>query len=205
MGQLCSCIPGLGEPGSQEIPLGSYRGSHADVPKESPIKLNQQAMGIDAIVVKNGKRLCGSGGCLANAPLVQDKSYFEVKLQANGVWGVGVATNKATLGKIQSFGTEPTSWVIMHDGKVMHQGVTEHDLGEDWVAEGDVIGIAYDHDSLRFFKNGVDLDVSIHRFKGTMFPLLYVDDGAILDAQFRDFDFDPPSGFQEILLEQSIL
>jgi len=27
--------------------------------------------------VKNGKRLCGTGGVLSNAPILQDKAYFE--------------------------------------------------------------------------------------------------------------------------------
>ena len=34
---------------------------------------------------------------LANAPLVQNKSYWEVKIQSAGVWGLGVATKKAGL------------------------------------------------------------------------------------------------------------
>ena len=36
------------------------------------------------MVVKNGRRICGTGGALATAPLVQDKSYFEVKIQSAG-------------------------------------------------------------------------------------------------------------------------
>lgn len=40
--------------------------------------------GIDVVIVKNGRRICGTGGALANAPLVQNKSYFEVKIQCTG-------------------------------------------------------------------------------------------------------------------------
>lgn len=36
------------------------------------------------VIIKDGVRACGSGGVLGNAPLVQSKSYFEVKLQQSG-------------------------------------------------------------------------------------------------------------------------
>ena len=41
--------------------------------------------GVDCVIVKSGRRICGTGAALANAPLVQDKSYFEVKLQSAGL------------------------------------------------------------------------------------------------------------------------
>ena len=37
------------------------------------------------MVVKNGKRLCGSGGAITNVPIIQNKAYFEVKIQSNGL------------------------------------------------------------------------------------------------------------------------
>ena len=40
--------------------------------------------GVDCVIVKSGRRICGTGAALANAPLVQDKSYFEVKVQCSG-------------------------------------------------------------------------------------------------------------------------
>lgn len=40
--------------------------------------------GTDVVIVKNGRRVCGTGGCLANAPLHQNKSYFEFKIQSTG-------------------------------------------------------------------------------------------------------------------------
>ena len=47
-------------------------------------------LGVDTVIVKSGRRICGTGGALANAPLVQNKSYFEVKIQSGGVL-VGVS------------------------------------------------------------------------------------------------------------------
>ena len=40
--------------------------------------------GVDTVIVKSGRRICGTGGALANAPLVQSKSYFEMKVQSGG-------------------------------------------------------------------------------------------------------------------------
>ena len=41
-------------------------------------------VGVDCVIVKSGRRICGTGAALANAPLVQDKSYFEIKIQCGG-------------------------------------------------------------------------------------------------------------------------
>ena len=34
--------------------------------------------------MKSGKRICGSGAALANAAIVQNKCYFEMKIQSGG-------------------------------------------------------------------------------------------------------------------------
>jgi len=39
-------------------------------------------------VVKNGQRICGTGAALANAPIVQNKAYFEAKLQSSGIFAM---------------------------------------------------------------------------------------------------------------------
>ena len=43
-------------------------------------------LGGDCVIVKSGRRICGTGAALANAPLVQDKSYFEIKIQCGGMY-----------------------------------------------------------------------------------------------------------------------
>ena len=42
-------------------------------------------VGGDCVIVKSGRRICGTGAALANAPLVQDKSFFEIKIQCGGM------------------------------------------------------------------------------------------------------------------------
>jgi hypothetical protein len=45
---------------------------------------NCMSPGNEVVIVKNGTRICGSGGVLCTAPIVQNKCYFEVKVQQSG-------------------------------------------------------------------------------------------------------------------------
>lgn len=95
-------------------------------------------------------------------------------------------------------------------------------------------GVSYDHIELNFYLNGKFLDVPVTGVKGTVYPILFgkfrsiiinvdlcqcyksfnklvsiifvsVDDGAILDLILSDFVHSPPSGFEKIMIEQSLL
>ena len=41
--------------------------------------------------------------------------------------------------------------------------------------------------------------------KGTVFPVVYVNDGAILDAIFESLRCSIPSGFDRIMVEKALL
>ena len=99
--------------------------------------------------------------------------------------------------------------------------------------EGDTIGIAYDHVTLQFYLNGITigngefffyglkwdlklvttffqkkniLSISgITGIKGKVYPVVFVDESAILDVEFINFEKRPPSGFGQIMFEQNIL
>ena len=43
-------------------------------------------VGYGVVIVKNGHRICGTGAALANAPIQQNKAYFEAKLQSSGCY-----------------------------------------------------------------------------------------------------------------------
>lgn len=45
------------------------------------------------MIVKNGTRICGSGGVLCTAPIVQNKCYFEVKVQQSGKYMHTITVN----------------------------------------------------------------------------------------------------------------
>ena len=42
--------------------------------------------GSEVVIVKNGKRICGTGAAFSNAPINQDKAYYEVKVQSSGLF-----------------------------------------------------------------------------------------------------------------------
>lgn len=52
--------------------------------KSLKIDYSHDISGTDVVIVKSGRRICGTGGCIANAPLHQNKSYFEFKIQSTG-------------------------------------------------------------------------------------------------------------------------
>ncbi|RWS15255.1 alpha-1:2-mannosyltransferase ALG9-like protein [Dinothrombium tinctorium] len=145
------------------------------------VVLDTTNMGNDVVIVKNGHRICGTGAALATAPIVQNKAYFEVKLQQTGVWGVGLATINANLNRVP-LGCDAESWVLRNDGTICHNNEILHRL-KDLPMEGDIIGITYDHIELKFLINNEFVDYSLTGIRGgELYPVLYVDDGAILDS-----------------------
>ncbi|XP_037399426.1 SPRY domain-containing protein 7a isoform X2 [Pygocentrus nattereri] len=160
--------------------------------------------GTDVVIVKSGRRICGTGGCIANAPLHQNKSYFEFKIQSTGVWGVGVATQKANLNQVP-LGRDAHSLVLRQDGTVYHNNEEKNRLPANSLPqEGDIVGVTYDHVELNLYLNGKNMNCPASGIRGTVFPVVYVDDSAILDCQFNDFYHAPPQGYQKILFEQQI-
>ncbi|KAJ8256251.1 hypothetical protein COCON_G00201150 [Conger conger] len=214
MAALFSCCLGCcGDGGSGHVPL-----------KEMPaVQLDTHHMGTDVVIVKSGRRICGTGGCLANAPLHQNKSYFEFKIQSTGgyslhqnksyfefkiqstgVWGVGVATQKANLNQIP-MGRDVHSLVLRHDGSVYHNNEEKNRLPANSLPqEGDIVGITYDHVEMNLYLNGKNMHCPASGIRGTVLPVVYVDDSAILDCQFSDFYHTAPQGFEKILFEQQI-
>eukprot|EP00039_Didymoeca_costata_P028780 m.22141 g.22141 ORF g.22141 m.22141 type:complete len:196 (-) comp7351_c0_seq2:991-1578(-) len=169
------------------------------------VTLDQTYCGEDCIVVKNGTRSCGTGGVLANTPLAQNKSYWEVQVQSTGQWGVGVAARNANLDKTP-LGMDNQTWVLRQDGSLWHAGKALEEASDKCkVEEGDIIGLTYDHESLKFYVNGEPLGVQIESIRGAVYPVVYVAHNAILDLIFADFKHKPPAGFGEILMEQNLL
>lgn len=152
-------------------------------------------VGHEVVILKNGTRICGSGAVLATAPLVQSKSYFEVKLQQSGQWSIGLATRKTDLNKAKG-GTDVESWcltsehIVVHDNKEIHKlslqpaditSSLEHindvlpgSNNETGIpSEGDTIGVAYDHVEMNFYLNGKKLDIPVLSVRGTVYPALF--------------------------------
>ncbi|XP_071162916.1 SPRY domain-containing protein 7-like [Mytilus edulis] len=185
--------------------LRMLNGNSGHIPlKEIPtVQLDTNHMGNDVVIVKSGKRICGTGAALSNAPIAQDKAYFEVKLQSTGVWGVGLATKRCNVNAVP-LGQDSDSWVVNHDAVMYHNKEQKGTMSQS-LNEGDILGITYDHVHLNFYLNGQPLNCPFSGMKGTVFPVFYVDEGAVLDVQFDHFYHQPPDGFDSIMIEQSLL
>lgn len=191
---VSSCLYGEGE----------WLGDTPHIPASQPIPeviLDTSTMGQEAVVVKNGLRLCGTGSARGSAPILQDKAYWEVKVQQGGRWSVGIATPAAELTK--DLGLDQCSWAVTSEGVVRTKGLQEYKVSG--LEEGDVLGFSYDHVELNVFCNGKNLDTPILGIKGTVFPVFYVDEGAILDAVFENFNHPTPPGFERIMIEKALL
>ena len=176
------------------------------------------------VIIKEGSRACGSGGVLANSPLIQSKSYFEVKLQQAGHWSIGIATRDTNLNATKG-GQDKESWCLTSQNAVFNNKDEIHRLAEEdnlideprvststglnnkanVPQEGDVIGVTYDHVELNFYLNGKNMEVPVLNVKGDVYPCLFVDDGAILDIVLDNFNFNPPPGYDRIMIEHSLL
>ncbi|PAA79329.1 hypothetical protein BOX15_Mlig007028g3, partial [Macrostomum lignano] len=169
-----------------------------------PVQLDNATMGQGVVLVKNGRRICGTGAARANCPVSQDKAYWEVKLQSCGSWGIGLGTVRCDLESPNNLGSDAESWALRDDAAIYHGNQPVAKL-PDPVQEGDVIGLTYDHVTLEVFLNGKPMHTPVTGIRGTVFPTFYVDDGAILDCAFAAFAFGPPVGFRELIKEKQLL
>ncbi|XP_065320177.1 SPRY domain-containing protein 7-like isoform X2 [Gordionus sp. m RMFG-2023] len=160
-----------------------------EFPKEEllcPVYLDTHFMGDDAIIIKNGQRLCGKGGALCNAPILQDKAYFEFVIQQSGKWSVGLSSRNINLNKTPLGNSE--NWVLKENGKIYNNNEIKGILPEV-PGEGHIYGISYDHVELLFYKNGNQIEnLSIKGLKGILYPLFFA-----------------PFGYKQIMIEQSLL
>eukprot|EP00038_Savillea_parva_P010665 m.191843 g.191843 ORF g.191843 m.191843 type:complete len:201 (+) comp18471_c0_seq1:363-965(+) len=170
------------------------------------VLLDHAYSGEHVVLVKGGTRVCGAGAAIANAPLMQNKAYWEVKLQTSGVWNIGVAVRQANLNSLP-LGETNMAWVLRSDGGLYHNGEQVGSLPDTMaIEEGDIIACSYDHSELAFYVNGDLLPgVSFTSVRGSVYPCVGVDQGAILDVYFKDFCYNVPSGFSEIMMEQNII
>ncbi|CAL2051789.1 unnamed protein product [Caenorhabditis brenneri] len=165
------------------------------------VRLDVGRMGKNVVILKEGERICGIGGAIATVPIVQNKAYFQVTVQQTGIWGIGLGQKQSPLDKIPC--TEKF-WGIRDNGDIAKEDQLIAKMKKT-VEEGDVVGVTYDHVELKFYVNGKEVEDVITGVRGPVYPMVYVDDSAILDLKFKNFTEAPPPGFGEILVEQTIL
>jgi len=185
------------------MPGPLYDGDSTTI-EEVPVSLDTSLMGNECVVVKQGRRICGTGSALANVEVVQDKCYFEVRIQSSGIWAVGLASKECDLNVIP-LGKDNFSWVLRSNGTVMHADTAVlKDVPLD-VTEGDYLGCSFDHVEMNFFLNGKNLNCPLTGVRGKVRPIVCVDDGCIIDVNFDNFVFPPPPGFQKLMVEKDLL
>jgi len=173
---------------------------------------NYRKRGTDVIISQNGTRVAGTGTVLGNTVLAQDKSYFEIKIIAEGEFCVGVALKECNLHS--QLGKDAFSWVLDSDGSILHRDTILQNTQENF-SQGDVIGVAFDQSDLRilnFYVNGAELMLetrpAVTGIKGEVYPAVCVQGAAVIEANFGDrpWSFPPPLGFQDgVIAERSLL
>lgn len=236
--------------------IGRFNMSYRSlIKKKKNIFFLHPILGQEVVILKNGKRVCGSGGAVLNQSLLQSKSYFEIKIQQSGHWSIGLCTLNTDLNKTRG-GLDKYSWCLNAENLVMNDGKVIHDLNEIYSStngnmqvneeteellpsanktelkntlpsnrrsllpqESDIIGVTYDHVELNFYLNGKNLNVPVlirvgnqqqsqqltNEYNNEIYPCLFVDDGAILDLIVDNFNFQIPSGYDKIMVEQTLL
>uniref|UniRef100_A0A671SVK4 SPRY domain containing 7b n=1 Tax=Sinocyclocheilus anshuiensis TaxID=1608454 RepID=A0A671SVK4_9TELE len=179
---------------------GDGGAGHAPLKEMPTVQLDTHHMGTDVVIVKSGRRICGTGACLANAPLHQNKSYFEFKIQSTGECLRDSCYY--TVSRVRLF-------IMLHCSQVFSVSWISNEEKNRLPAnslpqEGDIVGVTYDHVELNLYLNGKNMHCPASGIRGTVFPIVYVDDSAIIDCQFSDFYHTPPEGFEKVLFEQQI-
>ncbi len=72
--------------------------------------------GMDCVIVKSGRRICGSGAALANAPIVQDKAYFEMKIQSSGKFTIFTVLSRISGWEVQLLCLKGCPWYYLEHG-----------------------------------------------------------------------------------------
>lgn len=102
-------------------------------------------------------------------------------------------------------GTDGQSWVLRQDGHIVHNNKVLFQCPIS-IQEGDVIGVTYDHIELKFYINNKSIEYEVRNVKGSeIYPLVYVDNGTIIDMIFSNFTYEPPSSYGAILIEKALL
>ncbi|EYC08703.1 hypothetical protein Y032_0064g3487 [Ancylostoma ceylanicum] len=199
-----SCIPYFGNClECMQGPSFSATASYSQManPLAPSIRLDVAKSGKDVVILKEGERICGTGAALGTLPIVQNKAYFQVDVQQNGTWGVGLGNSHSPLDAVP---VACDFWGIRDNGDVVANETVIGKLNKP-ISEGDSIGVCYDHVELKFLVNGEWAEPSITGIRGPAYPIIYVDESAIIDVKFRRFTQEAPSGYDEILAEQTLL
>jgi hypothetical protein len=166
------------------------------------------------VKISENNTLKGHSMALVAAPLEQDAAYWEWHISLPARKHVETILFGVTSKKDRTFYQELA-------GKEMEEGVSSEEYGTQWmrtveVQNGDVVGVAVqqsDLPMLQFFHNGDPLyDISVNRFKGTVYPAICLPKSAEEDlevtAVLMEDKFEhmsPAAKFGPIIVARSIV
>lgn len=195
--------------------------------------LDADLAGVDVRV--SGGRVLGHGTVLANQAIDQDRSYWEVKIEAlpppvgdveedpfaaavtgksgqGGLCRIGVCENLSSqelAGHVPS--VDDGSSGEGRKGFVVESCVLYAPTLEQ-LKRGDVVGVAVqlsDFPMISFYLNGSRLSgCDVQRFQGTVFPAVSVSNGAVLTVHFPSSAWvhrPPTASFQPLLRSQDMI
>mmetsp|Transcript_33384 Transcript_33384/g.61290 ORF Transcript_33384/g.61290 Transcript_33384/m.61290 type:complete len:203 (+) Transcript_33384:57-665(+) len=202
MGQCCSCVKnGNSSETSDEL--------LADEPIQQ-IHSIDEGMSAPSIVIANdlNNEVTGFGLALADVNVEQDRAYWEWQVKVGGNSGSATlmfgVSNKRNV-KFFEILAESTIPPEKHGTKFM---------GAVSLNDGDVVGVAVQQSEIpmiQLYLNGLILDGGeITRFRGTVFPSVYVPSGSEISATFlyRDDQFihgPPKPDLTPLMAERSLM
>ena len=125
-----------------------------------------------------------------------------------GTFGVGLSSKEIDLNCVPLSvrpQLEANYCVFTNNAEVEQDGKKMFKMENIKLELNDVIGVAYDHIEVKFFLNNKQIEKTFQGLKGELYPVLYVNNGAILDAFFSSFQYGVPSGYDKIMIEKSLL
>ena len=171
------------------------------------VGLHPEQHGPNANVLSSG-RISGSGTCLSRAPLQQDRTYFECRVEsigdgASGAFCMGVARARDNPAELSGqLGFVAHSWGLRSTSSA----------ADGPYKVGDVLACAFDQNDypacLSFYKNGKRLDdAEIRGAKGArLHAAVSVTPGLELRCTFsQGFQFPPPQSFDGIMVARSLV
>ncbi|KAG7341356.1 hypothetical protein IV203_023307 [Nitzschia inconspicua] len=210
MGCCCS----LGSNGEDEAATAARETEMAEQTAKKTLVVSAKMSAPTVKILDGGTTLKGHGLALVATALEQDAAYWEWHVTLPARKHVDTVLFGVTTKKDRQFYKD-------REGKESTEGESSEEEGTNWmrkveIQNGDVVGVAVqqsDLPMLQFFHNGEPMyDISINRFRGTVYPAICLPKSAaeelqisavLLESQFSHMS--PAAKFGPIIVARSIV
>lgn len=230
MGCCCCCLRGGGSSGSETemAPKGSGGSAGGDgggVGGSRSLNMSR-SMTAPTVQLEKGNKVYGTGLALAGVSVEQDAAYWE--------WHIAISetvrrkAEENTVDKTDNDGSNAVKFgVSTRKDSKFYRALNASGDGEDSTPiedgtalmkaipnlnDGDTVGVAVQHSDLpmvQFLLNGEPLhELAINRFRGAVFPAIYIQEGVTATAVFDEDDFkemSPHARFGPLIVARGII